>query len=280
MIYQSDRMTYESVRKVFRGKVNDVEICESTEDGRSTYYTVLVIRDHETVKKLIRVMEASQTENNHLVELFDTPQGFLAVFDYVKERPLDDFYMARELELSTCEEISLNLIVRCMTSGLPWPILDLILKQHQVQLTRDNSIALSFAIDLEGLDETCTEADCVLQCSLIVRDLLEKKSTRKNTGYRLLSKKIPRQSYESFRELYKDIRLASTSGARRGLFARIRAFFHRNGSAFFRALIILCLILIVLVVITIISKAIWGDVPFLRLFVNPFERIGTESLID
>lgn len=280
MIYHSDKMTYNSVMKVYSGKVNDVEICESIGDGHKTYYTVLVIKDHETVKKLLRVMENFQTDREYCVDMFDNDQDFCAVFDYVKERKLSDFFMAGNMPLTTCEEICLNLVVRCMTSGLPWPLLELILQQRQLQLLKDNSVALSYAIDLEELDESCTEVDCVLKCSLIVRDMLEKKISKKNIGYALLAKKIPRQSYVSFRELYKDIRLATSSGKKQGILATIKGFFIRNSSTIFRVLIVVCVVLIIVVLTILISRVIWGDVPFFRLFYNTFKKIGTQSLID
>lgn len=279
MVYQSDKMTYTSVMKVFNGKVNDVEICESTENGRSTYYTVLIIKEHETVRRLIRIMEEYKTDVQYCIDLFDSTSGFCVVFNYVKERRLTDFFMARDMPLSTCEEICLNLVVQCMTSGLPWPLLELILRQRQLQLLKDNCIALGYELDLQELREECHEADCVMECSLIVRDMLEKKISKKNIGYKLLAKKIPRQSYVSFRELYKDIRLATSTVTKKGIFARLKAFLIRNAGVIARILLIVCLILIVSALIIWISRTVWGDVPLLRLFYNTFKKIGTESLI-
>ena len=59
MVYQSGKMILNTVMKVFKGKVNDVEICEHVVNGRSSYYTVLIIKEHRTVKKLMTVMEKS-----------------------------------------------------------------------------------------------------------------------------------------------------------------------------------------------------------------------------
>lgn len=280
MVYQSDKMTYTGVMKVFSGKVNDVEICESTANGRSTYYTVLIIKERETVRRLIRIMEEHKTDAEYCIDLFDSNRGFCVVLNYVKERRLADFFMSRDMPLATCEEICLNLVVQCMTSGLPWPLLELILRQKQIQLLKDNCIALSYALDLQELREECSEADCVMECSLIVRDMLGKKMSPKNIGYKLLVKKIPRQSYVSFRELYKDIRLATSTARKKGLFSGLKAFLIRNSGAIFRLLLVICLILTVSALIIWISRIIWGDVPLLRLFYNTFKKIGTESLID
>lgn len=280
MVYQSGKMTLSTVMKVFCGTVNDVEICENVKNGRSTYYTVWVIKNHETVKTLMDIFEASPKDGRCYVDMFDSSRGFCVVFDYVKERKLTDFFMARDMPLKLCEDICLNLVVQCMTSVLPYPLLELAIKQKQLQLLKDNGISISFVLDLEELDENCTESRCVMECSLIVRDMLEKKISRKNVGYKLLEKKIPRHSYTSFRELYKDIRLATSSFKKRSLIGRIKAFFLMNSSTIFKILLVISLILVVLTLIVFISRAVWGDIPLLRLFYNTFKKIGTESLID
>lgn len=279
MVYQSGKMTLNCVMEVFNGKVNNVEICESVQDGRSTYFTVLVIKDHDTVRKLMNIIEASQMGRERYIDMFDSSKGFCVVLDYVKERKLTDFFMARDMPLKVCEDICLNLVVQCMTSGLPYPLLELVIKQGQLQLMKDNGIAISYAIDLEELDEKCTEARCVMQCAIRVRDLLEKKVSRKNVGYQLLTKKIPKQSYASFRELYKDIRLSTAIAKKKKVFERIKAFMARNDSKIFRSALFGSIILVIFTGIILLSRVLWGEVPLLRLFIDTFQQIGTESLI-
>lgn len=278
MVYQSGKMILNSVMEVFRGTVNDVEICEHLVNGRSTYYTVLIIKEHQTVKKLMNVMETGPREREYCVDMFNSSNGFCVVFDYVRERKLTDFYMARDISLEKCEDICLNLIVQCMTSGLPFPILELMIRQKQIQLRKDYSIALSYAIDLEELDETCTEAKCVMQCALAVRDILEKKVSSKNIGYKLLTKKIPKQSYSSFRELYKDIRLASSTAKKKGLLYRIKAFGVRNNRKIYKVILLICTTVIAVAVLTLLFRLIWGDVSMIEFLFHTFHRIGTESL--
>lgn len=50
MIYQSDRMALRSVMDVFQGEINDVMICEEIYGTRECYYTLVAVKDHETVK--------------------------------------------------------------------------------------------------------------------------------------------------------------------------------------------------------------------------------------
>lgn len=277
MIYQSEHMTLNSVMDVFRGKVNDVVICENIKDGRSSYYTVLVVKDHVIVKKLVRILKEQETDC--CVDMFNWENNFCLVFDYVKERKLYDFYMAGGLSLENCEEICINLIIQCMISGLPYPLLYLVLEQRQLHLLKDNSVALGYALDLEKLDENCTQDQCTMQCAIILRELLKQKTTRKNVGYKLLLKKIPKQSYRSFRELYKDIQLCASSFQKRSIRQKIGDFSYRNQSTFFKIILVVSLILMVLAVIMLISDAVWGELPFLRIFYNNFTQIGTESLL-
>lgn len=279
MVYQSGKMILNTVMKVFKGKVNDVEICEHVVNGRSSYYTVLIIKEHRTVKKLMTVMEKSPKEREYCVDMFNCSEGFCVVFEYVKERKLDDFYMAWDISLEQCEDICLNVIVQCMTCGLPFPLLELIIRQRQLHLRKDQSVALGYTIDLEDLDEACTEAKCVMQCALIVRDMLEKKVSPQNIGYKLLTKKIPKQSYASFRELYKDIRLASSTMQKRGLIDRIKAFWARNNRRIYKLLLFVCIVMILLAILAFISRLIWGDVSVFHFLFRTFHKIGTESLI-
>lgn len=279
MVYQSGKMTLNCVMEVFCGKVNNVEICENVQDGRSTYFTVLVIKEHDTVRKLMNIIEASQMGRERYVDMFDSSKGFCVVLDYVKERKLTEFFMAKDMPLQVCEDICLNLVVQCMTSGLPYPLLELVIKQGQLQLMKDNGVAISYAIDLEELDENCTEARCVMQCAIRVRDMLEKKVSKKNVGYQLLTKKIPKQSYTSFRELYKDIRLATTTARKKKIWEKVKAFVARNDSKIFRGFLFASIILLLFTGIVILSRMLWGEVPLLRLFINTFQQIGTESLV-
>ena len=279
MIYQSENMTYYSVMDVFKGKLNDVVICETLNDGRSSYFTVLVIKKHSMVKRLIKLIEQSDKGNDFCIESFWSENNFCIVFDYVKERKLSEFYMAGENTLETCEEICISLLIQCMISKLPYPILYLVLTQNQIHLLKDNSVALGYSIDLEELDENCTEANCAMQCAILIRGLLEKKANKKNISYKLLIKKIPKQRYFTFRELYKDILLSSSVVKKRGLKNKISDKLARNYDTIFRVILTVSIILAVITIIVILSEAIMGDIPILRLFYNSFEKIGTESLI-
>lgn len=279
MIYRSDRLTLRSVMDVFQGEINDVMICEEIYGSRECYYTLLAVKNHETVKKLLRIMKQSEKGENCCVDMFSSDNCFCMVFPYVKERKLSEFYMAKAMPLALCEEICLNLLLQCMTSPLPYPLLELVLKQGQIHLLKDNSIALGYCLDLSELDENSTQKECVTQCAIRVRELLQEKTSRKNVSYQLLLKKIPKQSYREFRELYQDIRMSAVGMEKQSIKSRLKGFWNRNQTRILCRLLQLSVVLVILVGIMFLCNVIWGDIPFLRLFVNTFKQIGTESLL-
>lgn len=278
MIYRSDRLTLRSVMDVFQGKVNDIVICEELSGSRECYYTLLAVKDHETVKKLLRILKQQNGEVSCYEDAFSFNNEFCLVFPYVKERKLEDFYMAKSMPLARCEEICMSLLLQCMASPLPYPLLELVLKQGQLHLQKDNSVTLGCCLDLTELNENCTQQECVMQCAIWIRTLLQEKTSRKNVSYQLLLKKIPKQSYQNFRELYRDLRLSSTKIEKQTIKSRVADFWRRHQVGILRRLLQLSVILAVLVLILFLSNVIWGEIPFLRLFVNTFKQIGTESL--
>lgn len=264
---------------LFHGPINDVVVCEDLRSGRSNYYTVLVIHDHETVKKLIRILETSEYGNECYVDMFDYRNHFCVVFPYVKERKLSQFYMPGELKIEQCEEICLSLLLQCVGSKLPYPLLYLILEQEQIHLLKDGSVVLGYAMDLSGLDDQCGEDKCAMQCAILIRDMLKDKSVSKSISYQLLMKKIPKQRYQTIREVYKDVQLSMVQKRKRGLRKRFQDWLFRNQSTLFRILLYISVILLILTLIMVFSNIIWGDIPFLRILFNSFKKIGTESML-
>lgn len=279
MVYQSERLTLRSVMDVFQGEINDVMICEEVSGSRENYYTLIAVKKHETVKKLLRIIEESQQSMECCVEMFAGNNCYCMVFPYIKERKLFDFYMAKARSLAVCEDICLHLILQCISSSLPYPLLELVLRQRQIHLLKDNSVVLGYCMDLSELNEKSGQKECAMQCAILIRELLQEKITRKNVSYQLLLKKIPKQSYHDFRELYKDIRLSKTNIKKEGIRNKIKNIWYRNQETAFRFLLFFSVVMLIVVGLMFLSNVIWGDIPFLRIFFNAFKQIGTESLI-
>lgn len=280
MIYKSDRITYCPVMMVSNGPVNDILICRDGDTNRSSFYTLIVFKDHETVKKLIRILETSRYGYDSCLDFFQYQNRYCMAFSEVKERKLTDFYMATQLSLDVCTEICENLVLQCMLSKLPYPLLYLVLRQEQIHLLKDYNIELGYTLDFSELDETIGEKECADACAFLVRELLQKKKNKRNIGYSLLSKKLPREDYQDLQTLYRDLKVTGKAGKKQDLHTRLKLWRDGRHGTFFRVMLIICIILVVFTLICLISKAIFGDVPFLRIFYNHFKTIGTESLVS
>lgn len=281
MIYNSGKMLLKEVRVVLKNPVNDILICQDVYTAGGSLYTVLAVKDHSIVKEYLELFEEAENETKKpYIDSFSENGCFYMVFPYRKERYIRDFYMGDSYSLADCEDICINLVLTCLTADLPYPILYLILTQGQVHMAKDHSVYLSYEVDLTKLDKSITESDCVIQCAKILTGLLEPKASMKAASYLLLQKKVDKKSYHHFTELYKDIRIAAVSRKKKGLLARIRFFFSYHRDELFRVLLFVCTILAVLAVLSLISQLVFGEVIWLRIFINGFKRIGTESLLQ
>lgn len=280
MIFQSEKMQLETVRTVMTGSVNDVYVCRTIGREDAAFYTVLVIKQHDTVRDFIESYEKAELDvKESCVDLFSQDGQFIAVYPYANPRSLMQFYMGDSLELKECEDICTNLIVNCFSSGLPYPMLYLVLKQNLLHIAKDNSVYFSYEFDLSELDPEIDEAKCTLACAEVILKLLSVKKAQKVMSYELIEMKLHREGYLKFTDLYKDLKITAVPSAKRGIIGRIKAFFRRNREVLFRLSIIVAIILAIIVILSVLTQAIFGDIPWLRLFVRSFTHIGTESLV-
>lgn len=275
MTYQSDKTTYVPVMNVLKGDANDILICRDALSEQGTYYTLLAIHDHETVRRLLCVMEQSSHGYACCIEVFWQGDVFCAVFPHVKERYLKSFYMPAQITLETCGMICENLILACMLSKLPYPLLYLALDQGQIHLRKDHGIEPGYTIELDDLDEKIGEKQCAGQCASVLRELLEPVKGRENMAYRFFMRKW---EYEDFGVLYRDMRLIKRILKKRGRLNGLRLFFKSGQDRLFKLLRAACMAMIFLALFCLLSRAVWGEIPILRIFVNHFQTIGTQSL--
>jgi len=279
MIFQSGKMRLQDIRTVKAGSVNDIYICRDLHALGGNYYTLLVVKDHAAAKAYLEILEEQEEEyESSCIEYFSADGFFCIVFPYKKERPLSAFYMGEAYSLAECEEICMNLILACITERMPFPILYLMLKQEQVHLSKGRDIYFSYQIDLSELDKNVTERDCVIICGEILQRLLEPKAKQKAASYQLLCKKCSKRSYAQFIELYRDIRASSAAEKKKGLRARLKAFYLGHQDRIFRMLLRICIVLALAAAVSLISRIAFGEVLWLRLFSNGFRMIGTEDL--
>lgn len=275
MMYRSDKTAYVPVMEVWKGDTNDIFICRDMVSGRENFYTLLVVHDHEIVRRLLCVMERSPHGYECCVEVFWQGDVYCAVFPHVKERYLKSFYMPAQIPLETCGEICENLILACMLSKLPHPLLYLTLEQEQIHLLKDQSVALGYTVELDELDEGIGERECARQCAGVIRELLAPGNGRESMAYQFFMKKW---DYEDFGTLYRDMRLVKRTMKKRGKLTGLELLIRSRRDGFLKLLRVLCVGVIFLTMVVLLSRAVWGEIPFLRIMVNHFKVIGTQSL--
>lgn len=275
MIYRSERKAYVPVMEVLKGEANDVLICREASAESESYHTLLAIRDHETVRRLLCVMEQFSYGYDCCLEMFGQEGVYCVVFPYVKERYLKRFYMPAQITWETRGEICENLILACMLSKLPKPLLYLALEQEQIHLRKDNSVELGYAVRLEELEEEIGERECARQCAALLRELLRPESGEGNMAYRLFMKKW---EYETFDSLYRDFRLVKGMFRRQEMPVRLRLLFWSRRQEFLKLLRAACVGVIFLALVSWLSELVWGELPFARIGVNHFQKIGTMLL--
>lgn len=281
MIYQSQRMKLEAVRIVLQNEVNDIIICRDINSAAKSLYTLLVIKDHQVARLYLDIFErAASGAKDSYIESFSCGNSLCMVFEYKQERPLHTFYMATAYSAEYCEKVCNNVLIACMTSKLPYPLLYLILSQKQLHLAEDSTVFIGYQMDLRELDAERNESDCVVKCAEILLELIEPVVSQKHISYNLLCKKWVRKSYRHFTELYKDIQITEVPKGKKGIMNRIKTWFKQENSILFKVTLIICTILLILMIVSIASQVIFGDVPWLRLLFNGFKFIGTESLLQ
>lgn len=280
MIYESAKLQLEEVGIVHLSPAGDCLICKDLKVNGSVLYTVFRVSDHDVVKNIISLFEGYSGKDGVLVDSFAADNNHIFVFPYRKDRPVSEFYMGDTMPISRCEDICINVILACMTSGLPWPFLYLCLGQGLLNLSKDDSVYLTYNFNLRGLNPEIKERDCVVACAEVLLKLLESKASQKADSYILLEKKIKSRSYSKFTELYRDIRIAATPKSKAGIISKIIKWFMINKDRFFGILFWVSLILVIIAFAMLVTNAIMGDVPWLRFFINNFKRIGTESLLQ
>lgn len=275
MIYQSNQMTLQSVMTVFRGVVNDAYVCKRI-DGEEGLYLVLTIHDHTIAKQFIRMIEKSNKAPCHKA-VFSDGKAVSVAFEYTKPRQFDAFLPTVPKTVDAYQSLCIGLVLRCMESPAPYPLLYLMLTQKQLHLMEDGQVKLSYAVDLKELDTQIDEKDCAMLLSGMLRDLLSEVKADKNTSYQLLLKKIPKQRYAGFRELYRDLCL-SRNEKHVGFFTKQKLLLLQHKQAIANACILLCIILFIVACVCMLCEAIYGEIPIFRLFHDGMRQIGTEQL--
>lgn len=280
MIEEGNGMRLKTVNEVFHGQVNDVSVCSDFGKGNKAFYFLWVVKEHTAAKKILEAVHAFGQEEVPYLECFSDGENLCFLFPYEEERPLSRFYQGQQMLFLEALEVCVKVVEECMICGLPPSLLYLFLEQQKIQIRRDRSIYFSYVLDLKEFDTQKSEKDCVLSCARLLEGLLTK-TRAKEKSLELIRKKMKREQYGSFPELYHDLKIMGTSLGRvsfnRGL---LKEFYIKNHDRIFKVLLAISGALLFAVIIMLISQLLFGGIPLLRLFSNSFEQIGTESLLQ
>lgn len=279
MVLNTGRTTYQVIREVLEGKANTVYICREAGKSGAPYKTVWIVKDRRIVKELL------ESAANYCGEVFmqNAYAGF--VFPYFQERPLQKFYLGSIRKgYCTAQQVWLALVEQCIISKLPPAVVYLILRQKQAQIAADGSVLLGFLLDLSDYDNTICEQDNVIACAeeivrlIRLEDLEKKNNMVKKQAVTLLERKLERDEYQEFMQLYRDIRLFGR-GDSAGKKRRWR-FDLSEWNWLYRLLSCVCVVLVCMVVLMILGNVFFGEDFFWKLFCNSLDTIGTETLLQ
>ncbi|MBQ3546022.1 MAG: hypothetical protein IJA34_13735 [Lachnospiraceae bacterium] len=281
MIYQIKNMLLNVTQELLKGEVNDVVVCQDLSAVTKVFYTVLVIKDHDVAKKILKIYEESGTGSEKTYITKGTYQdNYLMVFPYEEERELERFFKAEIDNLDNLETLCSEVVIKCITSGIPFPIMYLQFQQKKINKSKAGEIFFSYALDLKDLSENIGERECVTLCAKTLFSMLSRITNESTVSYTLLMKKTNRDGYFKFIDLYKDIQAATMTIDKRKLWVRIKMFFSKHGEKIYRFILAICLTAAVIALVMLLSQLIFGDIPLYRIFVNTFKKIGTESMLQ
>lgn len=275
MTFSSDKTEYICVGDCLQNETNDVYICKNS--GMNDTYYLWAIKDHRIARQITGYFEKESIPDN--IDLFTMGTTLYVVFPYKKERNLEEFFSVQVQSLAETMEICCNMILLCMTSGMPVSLLYILLKQKQWNLGLDRTVYFSYAISLENLEDK-TENDCTRILGKYIQKRLEESGYTSWSGYRLLKMKNEKFQYRTFAELYKDMESGILIVKESSFFQRLKYFIAEKKPTFFRVLKRACLVIGVVALFLFISKCILGENIISFLFVNSFKTIGTESMLQ
>lgn len=282
VVYDAGNMLLSPIWEAFRGPVNDVVVCRDLKSPVGARYTLLVVRDRACVKQMLTVFDQSErvSSEGRPPYLLRFAQGdeLCFVFEYREERKLSAFAAGQMTTPVLRETVAVNLVMECLSSPLPYPLLQLVLTQDCVQIEKDNSVYFTPLVNLSELDPSATEAECAACCAQLLLSILEPRGRGRLKSYELIRKKSAKRAYSGLPELYHDVKVTSIPPQKQGWRNRLKAAWLRNKDRVFRLLLVLCVAAVLCALVLLISQLIFGDIPLFRLFEPSFEVIGTETL--
>ncbi|MDR1952974.1 MAG: hypothetical protein LBQ21_00610 [Clostridiales Family XIII bacterium] len=279
-VVRVDDMMLKCVSVILETEANTVWSCRDMQAIGQPYYTLLIVTDREIARVLVSAFAASEKETGERAYLrsFLWGEDICYLFPYRRERRLADFAAGQITNPTISEEICVNILLACMESSLPYPLLFLEFEQELVHVEKDNSVYLTTDFDVSKLDASIDESDCVVRCARTMLDILNMNRKKRLKSRKLLSRKIERQAYARFSEVYHDIKLTVLAEKKMSILRRFFKFCGVHRDRIFRIILVLSVICFVLALVMLISYLIFGDFGLGKIFGHSLNTIGTERL--
>lgn len=280
MVFEVGKQAYECVQTVLEGKLNNVFVCYEMGNQTRTYYTLLEIKDRIVAKQFVEVLTRAD-KTGFCKRSFTHHDHICFLFDHREIRPMEKFFMGGVRSQFECEELVLKVVMECLDQGayIPFPLMKMILNQKNVNLAQDNSVYFTYHWDLTYFEPDCDEPNCTTALAALLARLLRQQQGVRGGAFELIERKIHRDAYSTFSELYHDIRVTAIPEKKLNWWKRVKRFFKSHKDTFFRILMVLCVVMVILALFSLISHLIFGESFFRRIFFNSFEIIGTESML-
>ncbi|MDR2770972.1 MAG: hypothetical protein LBB57_02925 [Clostridiales Family XIII bacterium] len=279
MIFYAGDMVLEPVREVFDGPKNGVSICRDLQSPIGAHYVLLRVKDRTLARRLIAIFEHSERILSEgvspYVACFTQNELLCYLFDYREERRIGLFAPGQIGSSAAWESVCVNLVLECLSSPIPFPLLSLSLAPDNVHLEKDGAIFFTPYYDLSQLSDADDESVCARRCVELMLSLLPTKGHLKSAE--LMRKKLLKSAFRSLPELYRDIKVTELPKKRK-FKAYMADLWRHNKDRLFSLMLVLCVIAAIFAVIVLLSQLIFGNVPILRIFERCFDVIGLRSL--
>lgn len=273
----NDKVNIKQIATLMECEANDVVLCYGF-DGE--ILLGLKIKDRSLNVEILSVFAESGTKSSSLPASGYIEEDMVFLFPYREERLLMNFIEKDDAMGPSTEgrlKVAREFTEVCIYSDLPFPLLYPVLSQSRINIDKNGEIYPDMCIDLVEFSTERTQQDCVTVLASMLCSFFENAKGKNAELKKLIAQKIERQSYSTFEEVYRDIRIFESIEKEKGLMNRLRQLSVSQDSMY-KFLKVCAFVVILFLLVVVVSMVIYGDVPLLRLFRNGFSQIGTRFL--
>jgi hypothetical protein len=277
MIIEAPRARYECISHLLHSQCNDVYVCREISGDDEREYLLNMVNDRRIAKNFL-VSLGCEGRFTDCIDCFTWEENLCIIFRYIRRRSVDRFYLPEHLTVEECNTIFRNLVFACMTAQVPYPLLYLVLRQRRFNLEPDLSVTLDYCVDMSRFDTEASEEDCLGECLSRILIFLDRKDDDNDAAYKVLTKRYSRNSYGSFVELYNDMDNANFTLEKETFRKKLKRFWGDYGHRIWLVVKSLLFIIGIVAIILLVCDFLFGDIPFMRIFINSFKEIGERDL--